>query len=124
MQIKGLEGLSPEAIGAELERGARFVIYKYAISIVVMTFQRPSDVYFVRSGESRVGKGMGFTVISLFFGWWGIPWGPIYTIAALVANLGGGKDVTAEVLAALEYVPGGLNEDAEIPAEAVTDDEP
>jgi ATP-dependent phosphoenolpyruvate carboxykinase len=31
-------------------------------------------------------------------GWWGIPWGPIYTIAAVVTNIRGGKDVTAEIL--------------------------
>ena len=122
MKINGLEGLSPEAIGAELERGAKFVLYKYAISIVILTFQRPSDIYFVRSGESRFAKGLGYTIISLVFGWWGIPWGPIYTIAALVTNLGGGKDVTAEVLAALEHVPGGLDEDAQVPASAVTDE--
>ena len=42
-----------------------------------------------------------FTAISLLVGWWGIPWGPIYTVQTMVMNLKGGKDVTREVIAAL-----------------------
>jgi hypothetical protein len=33
--------------------------------------------------------------------WWGIPWGPIYTIQALATNLRGGKNVTHEVIASM-----------------------
>ena len=66
-----------------------------------MTFRRSSDIYFVRAGESAVGKGLGFTLLTLFLGWWGIPWGPIYSIGSISTNLGGGKDVTAAVRAAL-----------------------
>jgi hypothetical protein len=42
-------------------------------------------------------KGMKYTAISLIMGWWGIPWGPIYTCKSLYMNLSGGKDVTAKV---------------------------
>ena len=38
---------------------------------------------------------------ALLFGWWGIPWGPIWTIGSLVTNLRGGRDITREVLQAL-----------------------
>jgi hypothetical protein len=34
-------------------------------------------------------------------GWWGIPWGPIFTVPALVTNLRGGIDVTESMLASL-----------------------
>ena len=44
---------------------------------------------------------MVYTLISLLAGWWGIPWGPIYTITSLVTNLRGGKDVTQHVIASL-----------------------
>ena len=30
--------------------------------------------------------------------WWGIPWGPIYTVGCLSTNLKGGKDVTDEIV--------------------------
>ena len=98
MKIIGLDGLDNEQLALELEQGARFVIYHYCVSIVLMTFRRPSNIYFVRAGESAVAKGLTFSGISLLFGWWGIPWGPIYTIGSFATNFGGGNDVTQEVL--------------------------
>jgi hypothetical protein len=98
MKIIGLEGLDGHQLSIELQKGAKFVMFKYCISIIVLTFQRPSNIYFIRSGESAVGKGIGFSLISLVLGWWGIPWGPIYTIGSLYTNFTGGKDVTQAVL--------------------------
>jgi hypothetical protein len=40
-------------------------------------------------------------MLSLLFGWWGIPMGILYTALALVTNLSGGCDVTDEVSALL-----------------------
>lgn len=102
MKIVGIEGINGQQIAFELERGAKFVIYQYCISILIMTFRRSSDIYFVRAGESAFSKGLGFSLISLLLGWWGIPWGPIYTIGSFITNFGGGKDVTQEVLATIQ----------------------
>jgi hypothetical protein len=102
MNINGLEGLTAEQLGLELQRGGKFVIFQYTISVLVLTFRRGSDVYFVRAGESAAAKGLPYTLLSLVAGWWGIPWGPIFTIGSLFTNLGGGKDVTREVAAALQ----------------------
>lgn len=97
-EIKGIEGMSLADINDEIQKGGKFVSYTYCISIIVMTFKRGSDIYFIRSHESAVAKGLPYTLLSLVMGWWGIPWGPIYTIGALVTNLGGGKDLTKEIL--------------------------
>ncbi len=99
MAIKGTEGLSNEDVQHELDRGARFITYHYCISILIMTFRRSSDIHFVKAGENSILKGSGYSLLTLFAGWWGIPWGPIYTITSLAKNLGGGTDVTQEVLA-------------------------
>lgn len=101
MSVKGIEGLSADQLNAELQQGAKFVIFQYCISIVIMTFKRSSPIYFIRAGESTIGKSLPFTLISLLLGWWGIPWGPIYTIGAIVNNIRGGKDVTQEVIASM-----------------------
>lgn len=98
MAIKNLEGLSTEDINRELSHGAKFVIYQYSISIIVMTFRRSSDIYFVRAGENATIKGLPYTLLSFVLGWWGIPWGPIYTIGSLYTNLSGGKNVTSDIL--------------------------
>ena len=98
MEISGIEGLSAADINREIQRGAKFVMYQYCISILVMTFKRPSDIYFIRGGESGISKGLSYSAITLLLGWWGIPWGPIYSITSLVNNFSGGKDVTAEII--------------------------
>jgi hypothetical protein len=106
MKIVGIEGMTGQQLSAELQRGGKFVIYQYCISILILTFKRPSDIYFIRAGEGAVGKGLGFSALSLFFGWWGIPWGPIYTIGSFITNFGGGRDVTHEVVANLRQQGG------------------
>jgi len=99
--VHGVSGLTPENLQLELQRGGKFVFYQYCISILVMTFKRSSGVYFIRGGESTIKPGLGFTILSLVLGWWGIPWFFIWTTATTVTNCTGGKDVTPKVLAAL-----------------------
>ncbi len=101
VKIRGTENMSPESVKFEVERGGRFVIFQYCVSVLVMSFKRPSSIYFIKAEESALGKGLGFSLISLLFGWWGFPWGPIWTIGSLVTNLRGGRDITREVLQAL-----------------------
>jgi len=101
MNVRGLDGMSDDEIHAALRGGARFVHFEYTISVLVMTFKRPSDIYFIKPGEGTIGKSIGCTLVTLLLGWWGIPWGPIYSIASIATNLGGGKDVTSEVLASV-----------------------
>jgi hypothetical protein len=98
MKIIGVDGLTNEQLHQNVLRGGKFVMYQYCVSIVVMTYRRSSNIYFVPAGKSSVVRGLGFTVGSLVAGWWGIPWGPIYTVQALWTNLTGGRDVTPEVL--------------------------
>jgi len=100
MAIKGLAGLSEEQVRGELARGARFVVFEYTFSILVMTFRRGSAVHYLRPGEGAFAKSLPYTLITLLFAWWGIPWGPIYGIGSLITNFSGGKDVTAHVAGA------------------------
>jgi hypothetical protein len=85
----------------EIQQGGKFVIYSYCISIVIMTFKRSSNIYFISHDQNAIVKGLPFTLLSLILGWWGIPWGPIYTIQSIWTNFNGGKDVTKEVLASM-----------------------
>jgi hypothetical protein len=98
MKIKNADNLTLQDIQWEVNNGGKFVIFEYTISILVMTFKRPTDIYFMRNGESHWGKSMPFTILTLVAGWWGLPWGLIYTPMALFTNLSGGKDVTHEIM--------------------------
>jgi hypothetical protein len=81
--------------------GARLVIYQYCVSILILSFRRSSGVKFIRPGQSRVVAGLPYTLVSLAFGWWGIPWGPFWTIKTSYRNLNGGIDVTPTFMASL-----------------------
>ena len=104
MKIVGIENMGSLELKSELQKGGRFVTYPYVISVLIITFRRTSDVYFIKADESAVVKGLPFALLSLLVGWWGIPGGIIYTIGALWTNLSGGKDVTAEILSAMGQV--------------------
>ena len=99
MKIKNIGGLSAEKIQEEVQQGGRFVYYAFTISLIVLTFKRTSGVYLLRKNENVITKGIGFTLISIFFGWWGVPFGPKYTLESIRTNMKGGKDVTDEVMA-------------------------
>lgn len=100
MKIQGIEGMSSDQLRFELQRGAKIVCYHYCVSILVMTFRRSSGAYFIPAGESAVTKGLPWTLLTVVLGWWGIPWGPIFSVQSLVVNFKGGKDLTASFSAA------------------------
>ena len=96
--IAGAEGLTHRQLMEEIGRGGRFVTFLYAISVLVLTFRRSTGIRFVRGGETVGAAAWGPTLLTLVLGWWGIPWGPIYSIQSIFQNAMGGKDVTEEML--------------------------
>ncbi|MFQ4143746.1 hypothetical protein [Chlorogloeopsis sp. ULAP02] len=100
-KIIGLEEMSIEEVYQELSKGAKFVVFLYCFSIVILTFKRSSNIYFIKYRELAFIKSIKYTLISLLLGWWGIPWGIIYTIQSIFINLRGGKDVTLQVMSTL-----------------------
>lgn len=98
MKIVGIEGLTTEQIHNAVLDGARFVIFQYCFSVILMTYKKGTDIHFVRPTDNAFAKGLPYTLLSLVVGWWGIPWGPIYTIQSVWINSMGGRDVTPEVL--------------------------
>jgi len=84
--------------GDDVAAGDRFVVFEYCISLIVVTLRRPSRVYLIRAGKTGLLAGFPYTILSLLLGWWGIPWGLIYTPLVVLTNLSGGRDVTSDVL--------------------------
>ncbi|WP_116788060.1 hypothetical protein [Flavobacterium psychrotrophum] len=98
MQIKNIDGLSVSQIRRMVNEGGKFVIFPYTVSIVVMTFKRSSSIYFIPPGENTIKHSYKHVLTNGVLGWWGIPWGPIYTIGSMYHHLSGGKDVTSDVM--------------------------
>ncbi|MCB9495300.1 MAG: hypothetical protein H6686_00235 [Fibrobacteria bacterium] len=111
--VVGAETITADQLLEQVRSGGRFVQYSYCVSILVMTFQRPTNIRWVSPHDSRVGKGLPYLLTSLLLGWWGFPWGPIYTVGSLVRCLKGGKDLTALVLNQTDTIfgPGFATED-------------
>ena len=107
MKINGIDGMSIAAIQDEVSRGGRFVTYTYCISFIMMSMKKSSCIYFIKSEENAFLKGMPFTIVSLLLGWWGIPWGIIYTCGSLFTNTNGGNDVSDKVLQYLQQSTNG-----------------
>lgn len=101
MQIKNIEGLRVSDIKAIIEDGGRFVYFPYTVSIGIATFKRASSIYLIRSGESSFKHSYKHVLTNGVMGWWGIPWGPVYTISSMYHQFSGGKDVTSEIMSHL-----------------------
>jgi hypothetical protein len=71
----------------------RLVYYEICISLIFLTLRRPTAIHELAPGESGVLRGLPYTVLTALFGWWGIPWGFIYTPLALWTNLSGGREL-------------------------------
>jgi hypothetical protein len=78
------------------QTGERFVFYEYCISLIFITLRRPSRVVRLRPGSTGLLRGLPYTIISLLFGWWGLPWGLVYTPLTLRTNLTGGQKIASQ----------------------------
>jgi hypothetical protein len=70
--------------------------------VVVATFRYQTATYLTGPEQSRFPYGLAYSLMALAFGPWGVPWGPILTARVVWANLRGGEDMTAHVLARLD----------------------
>ncbi|MGE6353280.1 hypothetical protein ACQKCJ_05320 [Flavobacterium sp. NPDC079362] len=101
MEIKNIEGLRVSQVRDLVYQGGKFVIFPYTVSFILMTLKRSSAIYFIRPGENTFKYSYGFVFLNLFVGWWGFPWGPIYTIGSAYHHVVGGKDLTQAVMSHL-----------------------
>ena len=105
--VNGVGGMTIAEVKAAVAGGAKFVVFPYAESWIVVSFRRATKPTFIRAGTSGAGAKAVPILHSLLFGWWGFPWGPIFTIGTIAQTLRGGTDVTAEVMAGLESTYAG-----------------
>jgi hypothetical protein len=66
--LREQQHLPNEQVNEEIDRGGRFVMYQYCISILVMTFKRGSNIYFVKAGDGSIGRELGFSLLTFLLG--------------------------------------------------------
>lgn len=67
----------------------RYVIFRHVISFIVVTQRNGHQGVFCSSCGAK--QALKSSLLTWMLGWWGFPWGPIYSIQALVWNLFGGE---------------------------------
>lgn len=120
--FKGIEGRSPAQLADEVRRGGRFIFYQYCFSVLIMSFKRASPIYYIPPGQSKVTPGLLWSGLSFLVGWWGFPWGFVWTPMVIFKNFMGGTDVTTEAMSDLgidlsgAQAPAAAGQDAAVPA--------
>lgn len=103
LSVVGIKGLSVYDIISQVNNGARFAIFYECFSLFIYSKKSPSNIYFIKPNEKKSKHGRKHSLITFIFGWWGFPWGIIWSIECLSINSSGGIDVTNDVLQALKY---------------------
>ena len=67
----------------------RSTVFYKVVSVVFVTTRTPIQGIFCSACARKAG--LRATLISAFFGWWGFPWGPFWTITAICRNALGGR---------------------------------
>lgn len=92
----GLDVTAPRDVLTLVRAGGTFRVYEYCISPLLATLRYRSPIHFIQPGQSAVGTGLRYSLISLALGWVSL-FGPIHTISSIRINSRGGWDVTGAV---------------------------
>jgi len=82
----------------------RLVAMYYVLSFLVVTYRRAASAIWCQRCMAR--EAAKWTFLSALLGWWGFPWGPVYTLQALFINAKGGlqpRSNNAALLRAVAY---------------------
>ena len=101
MRVLGRFWTYARVVRKQLARNPRRTILTFSglvLSFFLVSFRVPTrPVVYASRAERRLR--VGCTLVTLVFGWWGIPWGPIWTVQTLRRNLSSAGEVTiAELL--------------------------
>jgi len=73
------------------------ILTRYCIVFSFVFFTRKTYTNYVVKGSFKSFiTGVASTLSNLLVGWWGIPWGPIYTIQSIFINLSNKESVSVD----------------------------
>lgn len=92
-KIRNVGNISDLEVYNRIENGSRLVKYTWVVSLLFVTFNNDTKLFLVNKNQKGVRQGIIFSIITILFGWWGIPSGPGRSIKALKSNFSGGNKV-------------------------------
>jgi hypothetical protein len=88
----------------DIDKGWKFVVFSYVFSIIILTFKRPTQMYYIKSQEWALKRSFPYIISTSLLWWWWVPWWPIYSIWSLYDNLRWWTNVTESILSNLSYI--------------------
>lgn len=79
--------------GVRLMAGTPLVQYQTKVSLLIVGVT-------LTTAPRLHGRAIVPSLVTLLFGWWEIPWGPVHTVRILLQNARGGRTITAQELLA------------------------
>jgi hypothetical protein len=67
----------------------RFLVFRQVVSFLLLTSVKPTAGVYCSACASK--QALRSTLVTAAFGWWGLPWGPIYTLMYGIKNAFGGE---------------------------------
>ncbi|PIV84707.1 MAG: hypothetical protein COW52_06160 [Nitrospirae bacterium CG17_big_fil_post_rev_8_21_14_2_50_50_9] len=67
----------------------RLTLMHYVVSLLLVTYRRGASG--IWCSHCRAFEATKWTLLTGLMGWWGFPWGPIYSIGAIITNAKGGE---------------------------------
>ena len=89
-----VNGSSCEFEGDMYSLSTKLVQYQFAVSLISLSMTRGTSLH---PEKDKKWLLLSCTLISALGGWWGIPWGPYYTILSFIEN-GKAKEITIQQL--------------------------
>jgi len=71
--------------------------YQFCTSFFILSVRQPT-AFILDQSSSKLSVNIISTIVTLIFGWWGFPWGPIYSVQTIFQNLRGGIKKSIEEL--------------------------
>jgi hypothetical protein len=71
-----------------ISRETQLTAYCWVLSVVTLSMKSPGKWNIKGTARDKLSRVVS-TIFNLVFGWWGIPWGPVFTIQSLLINLAG-----------------------------------
>ncbi len=96
--------MSIDELMLDIEKGWRFVVFSYVFSIIILTFKRPTQMYYIKSQEWALKRSFPYIISTSLLWWWWVPWWPIYSTWSLYDNLRWWTNVTESILSNLSYI--------------------
>lgn len=72
----------------------KYRTYKVAINIMYYRYEQNSKIYEIKEGKNAILPGLKYSLLTLFFGFWGGIKGFVTATNALSINFRGGEDLT------------------------------